>query len=464
MKRKVVITLLIAILATMMSFCVWAAEVEENFDVMLISANEEENDILISPAPTSDIIKVQLDGKIVDFTDEQGNVVNPKIIQNRTMVPMRKIFEIFEAEINWNNETRTVTATTTEKEISLTINSEVAKLKDLTTNEEKEIELDAAPVLVDNRTMVPVRFIAESLEKQVGWDSEEKTVVIIDFAKLGKELEEKTPQLKNLMDLEIEPVESMKTTSKISGKIVYKDAEERANNETVKVEGNLDINMNQEKDMEMILNLKFTGKGTIYNSIKQAGYETMKFAMIIADSHTYMMVMQNGEEVWMDLGEQMNVEELKNLLAIQKYPKNHKEYLELISKSFGELNVTSYQTLQQTMQMFEFMFAGDKFEITKSGNIQTIKYTLDLKDIISSLIDVKSAIKEELDSFKMKIDIVEKVENKKVNSSKVTFSMFVEEPDTKESIEIELILDMQCKSINKDFDITLPEVEVMSVN
>jgi len=166
MKRKLMVTFLIAILTMMMSF-VFATDVL-TYDTMLIS---ETPDLLIAPNPNSNKIKVQLDGEFVDFTDAEGNVVNPKIIQNRTMVPMRKIFEIFNAEVNWNNETRTVVATTIEKEITLTINSDIAKIKDLATNEEKEITLDSAPVLVDNRTMVPVRFIADSLDKEVGWDA-----------------------------------------------------------------------------------------------------------------------------------------------------------------------------------------------------------------------------------------------------------------------------------------------------
>ena len=47
-----------------------------------------------------DVIEVQLDGVTLNFTDSEGNTVNPQMINNRTMVPMRKIFEIFKAEVD----------------------------------------------------------------------------------------------------------------------------------------------------------------------------------------------------------------------------------------------------------------------------------------------------------------------------------------------------------------------------
>ena len=124
--------------------------------------------ILISPKPVFDnSIKVYLNNDVIDFTDENGNVVNPQLINDRTMVPMRKIFEVFEADVQWEGETETVTAVTEEKTIVLQINNNVAKVINASGDAE-EIILDSAPVIVEGRTLVPVRFIAESLELKVG--------------------------------------------------------------------------------------------------------------------------------------------------------------------------------------------------------------------------------------------------------------------------------------------------------
>ena len=59
--------------------------------------------------------------KIIGFDTE------PYMENDRTYVPMRKIFEVFEADVQWEGETETVTAVTEEKTIVLQINNNVLK-------------------------------------------------------------------------------------------------------------------------------------------------------------------------------------------------------------------------------------------------------------------------------------------------------------------------------------------------
>ena len=54
-------------------------------------------------------VSVQINGEIVNFKDDKGNIVNAQIINDRTMVSMRKIFEILGSEIEWDGENRKVT-------------------------------------------------------------------------------------------------------------------------------------------------------------------------------------------------------------------------------------------------------------------------------------------------------------------------------------------------------------------
>jgi hypothetical protein len=96
----------------------------------------------------------------------------PLLINNRTMVPLRKIFEAFGAAINWDQATSTITATKDQVVIKLTIGSNVGYVND------KEISLDAAAVVVNSRTLVPVRFIGSSFGANVTWDDITKSVVI----------------------------------------------------------------------------------------------------------------------------------------------------------------------------------------------------------------------------------------------------------------------------------------------
>ncbi len=124
-------------------------------------------------------IKVKLNGKYIDFTDSNGNRVDPQLINSRTMVPMRKIFEMLGAEVEWDAVNMAVGARTKNLTIILQIDNTTAYLVD-TNNDIKEIVLDSAPIIVEGRTLVPVRFIAESLNKLVEWEEATQTVIITD--------------------------------------------------------------------------------------------------------------------------------------------------------------------------------------------------------------------------------------------------------------------------------------------
>ncbi len=138
-------------------------------------------------------VNVQINGENINFTDSEGNTVNAQTINSRTMVPMRKIFEVLGAEIEWDGENKIVKGKKGDVLIELQIDNNIAS-KTLN-GEKKEIVLDAPPTLVNNRTMVPLRFIAESLDKQVGWDNANKTAIIIDYNYFLERLKVKFPEL-----------------------------------------------------------------------------------------------------------------------------------------------------------------------------------------------------------------------------------------------------------------------------
>lgn len=103
-------------------------------------------------------ITVLNNGKKMEFD------TNPIINNGTTLVPMRAIFEAFGMDVSWDDETRTVTAKNNSLIITLTVGSETADK-----NGEK-ITLNTAPVISNQRTMVPIRFIAESLGLDVSWN------------------------------------------------------------------------------------------------------------------------------------------------------------------------------------------------------------------------------------------------------------------------------------------------------
>ncbi len=102
--------------------------------------------------------------------------VEPFIDNERTLVPMRAIFEAVDAVIQWDPETQTVIGVKQDNGetnfVTLQIGSPTAFINSAPT------ELDAPPVIVNDRTFVPLRFVVESLGEKVEWDPENFSVII----------------------------------------------------------------------------------------------------------------------------------------------------------------------------------------------------------------------------------------------------------------------------------------------
>ena len=124
-----------------------------------------------APAPSDDTIKVIVNDKPVAFD------VAPTIINDRTMVPLRAIFEALGADVDWDDATKTITAVKDDTTIKMQIGN------DKMTKNGAESALDSAPVIIDSRTLVPVRAIAESFGSDVSWEAETKTVIVKDLPK-----------------------------------------------------------------------------------------------------------------------------------------------------------------------------------------------------------------------------------------------------------------------------------------
>ena len=96
----------------------------------------------------------------------------PIISNGRTMVPVRFIGEAFGAKFSWDEKTRRVTYTIDGLKIELTIGKTEVKVN------EKSGSIDAAPVIVNGRTMVPIRFIGQYMDASFEWDGERQAVTI----------------------------------------------------------------------------------------------------------------------------------------------------------------------------------------------------------------------------------------------------------------------------------------------
>ncbi len=120
----------------------------------------------LSPVTFAENVTVVLDGKKVESD------VAARIENGRTLVPMRAIFEAFGMNVEWNGEEKSVTASNDEDTVVLSVGK-----NEITVNG-KTKEIDAAPIIEDGTTLVPVRAAAEGLDAVVTWDDAAKTVNI----------------------------------------------------------------------------------------------------------------------------------------------------------------------------------------------------------------------------------------------------------------------------------------------
>lgn len=123
--------------------------------------------MLIASTAYAEDISVLIDSSPINFTD-----ISPQVLNDRVMVPMRIIFEQLGANVVWNGEDQTITATKDSTMIILKIDDTIATVNG------KQIMLDAPPTIISDRTVVPVRFISESLGLKVNWNGDTHKVYI----------------------------------------------------------------------------------------------------------------------------------------------------------------------------------------------------------------------------------------------------------------------------------------------
>lgn len=107
------------------------------------------------------------------FAEENSTTLEgAKMIDGRTLLPLRSIFEALGANVEWSKKTNTVTAVRGQTTIVLPINSKVSKVNGVLK------ALDVPARIIDNNTMVPVRFVSEALGASVSWDQKNSWAII----------------------------------------------------------------------------------------------------------------------------------------------------------------------------------------------------------------------------------------------------------------------------------------------
>jgi len=112
----------------------------------------------------------------------------PQLIKNRTFVPIRFVSEAMQAKVNWiGYPTNEVQIFFEDIIIHLWVGNNIARIEyfpQLNKNPET-VTLDAPPTIINNRVLVPIRFISETFGAKVDWDKETQSINIILKVKKG---------------------------------------------------------------------------------------------------------------------------------------------------------------------------------------------------------------------------------------------------------------------------------------
>lgn len=124
--------------------------------------------------PTGKLIFLPIGQSSVVVNGQTTSIDAPaNIINDRTMVPVRFISETIGATVGWDQADRRVTITLGTQMVEIWIDKTEALVNRVPRT------LDVAPVIQNERTMVPLRFVSESLGQVVGWDEKERGVYVV---------------------------------------------------------------------------------------------------------------------------------------------------------------------------------------------------------------------------------------------------------------------------------------------
>lgn len=208
-------------------------------------------------------VDIIVDGSKINFPDQKPFIDNST---GRTYVPVRFVAEALGAKVDWIADTRTVVIEKEGKTVRIKIGSNSPTVNN------DFIVIDAPALLVDNRTVVPLRFVSEVLGAAVDWEEATRSVII---AYNPRATMYKGYILPNKTDLEIEKTPDVdKTDIKIRISLKKPLAQ-------------------QQKDLYQILNSKFSDTAGLVcgyvETKKDEGHE-LPYKRFITDSNDVITV------------------------------------------------------------------------------------------------------------------------------------------------------------------------------
>ncbi|MCR8645227.1 copper amine oxidase N-terminal domain-containing protein [Paenibacillus sp. N1-5-1-14] len=147
-------------------------EVYDSNNEMIGKSDRIEVTVTAPVKPTTEV-KMQIDNKVATVNGQSVLLEVPPIIQDtRTLVPFRFLGDAWGAAIEWDQEDLMITYKLDGIVIELWIGKQVALVNG------EEVKLDVAPMVIKDRALIPIRFVAENLKQRVKYVKETNEVII----------------------------------------------------------------------------------------------------------------------------------------------------------------------------------------------------------------------------------------------------------------------------------------------
>lgn len=184
------------------------------------------------PALAHPPITVYVDQQKVAFADQA-----PVIVDDRTLVPMRKIFEAMDADVTWDEPSQTITSTRGSDVVTMTIGQ-----KQVYKNGKVVYTMDVPAQIMQDRTMVPIRAVAVAFDANVAWDGMNYVIDITTdgsaaaSGNYSKQIHADDGTLLATVSLTYSPLTSNSTAANKINKNVYDQISQKASVITVQME------------------------------------------------------------------------------------------------------------------------------------------------------------------------------------------------------------------------------------
>ncbi|MDF2545768.1 MAG: copper amine oxidase family protein [Anaerosolibacter sp.] len=198
-------------------------------------------------------IQIKINDKLIELD------VQPAIVNNRVVVPVRAVFEALGINVGWDEATKTVIGTKDDLTIKLPIGNKSA------IKNNRNISLDTPATIIGGRTLIPLRFIAESVGAKVEWDAKNRIVSI-------------STESTEYQVIEVNDVNEFIKAIGSNRKIVLKNGEYNLSKPKKEYEQNRHIRWNKESDgteliIQNVSNLTIEGiENTLSNIVTESRY------------------------------------------------------------------------------------------------------------------------------------------------------------------------------------------------